>query len=82
MAKTIAVSNEVYDLLAKSKLPHESFSDVIRRSLRRGMRLSDIAGSRTVSGEEWERVDEAFRRQRKLDEDRRRGLLGRSGARV
>jgi len=44
--------------------------------------LSDIAGSRTVSRKEWERVDEAFRRQRELDEERRRRLLGRSGARV
>lgn len=52
MAKTIAVSDDVYEVLAKIKLPGESFSDVIRRSLRKGARLSDIAGSKTISRKE------------------------------
>jgi len=76
MARTIAVSDDVYELLRKSKLPRESFSDVIRRSLKKGMRLSDIAGSRTVSKEDWRRVVKAFERQRKVDQERRRRLLG------
>ena len=76
MARTIAVSDEVYELLVKAKLSHESFSDVIRRSLKRGMRLSDIAGSRTVNKEDWERVVETFKLQRKMDEERRRQMLG------
>ena len=75
MAKTIAVSDDVYELLRKSKLPNESYSDVIRRTLRKGMRLSDIAGSRTVTKEDWERVTEAFRLQRQRDEERRRRLM-------
>lgn len=76
MAKTIAVSDDVYEMLKKSKLPHESFSDVIRRSLKRGMKLSDIAGSLTVSKEDWRKVVEAFEHQREMDEERRRQLLG------
>ena len=76
MTKTIAVSDDVYELLSKSKLPNESFSDVIRRALKRGMRLSDIAGSRTATREDWERVSKAFRVQMKLDEERRRQLMG------
>jgi len=76
MAKTIAVSDDVYELLRKSKLRNESFSDVIRRALRKGMRLSDIAGSRTVTKEDWERVTRAFRLQKRRNEERRRQLIG------
>ncbi len=75
MARTIAVSNDVYDLLVKSKLPNESFSDVIRRSLKRGMKLSDIAGSHTISGDEWEKVVKAFEPQKRMDEEKRKKLL-------
>ncbi|MFQ6074637.1 MAG: antitoxin VapB family protein [Candidatus Bathyarchaeia archaeon] len=63
MEKTIAVSEDVYELLSKAKLPGESFSDVIRRSIKRGMRLTDIAGSKTITREDWKRVVEAFREQ-------------------
>ena len=31
MAKTIAIANDVYEMLSKEKLEGESFSDVIRR---------------------------------------------------
>ena len=55
MARTIAISDEVYELLKKSKLPSESFSSVIRRSLRKG-KLGDIAGSGTISKTDWERA--------------------------
>jgi predicted CopG family antitoxin len=75
MAKTIAVSDDVYDLLVKSKLPNESFSDVIRRSIKKGMTLSDIAGSKTISEEDWKKVTKAFEPQRKADEEKRRKLL-------
>ena len=60
MAKTIAVSDDVYELLVKSKLPNESFSETIRRALKKGMKLSDVAGSRTVTKEDWEKVTNAF----------------------
>lgn len=56
MAKTIAVSNEVYELLQKVKMPGESFSDVIKRGLQREARLSDIFGSGTITLQEWGEV--------------------------
>ena len=72
MAKNIAVSNDVYELLRKVKLPSESFSDVIRRGLKQGMRLSDIKGSRTISREDWVKIRKNIREseaitQRKLE---------------
>jgi predicted CopG family antitoxin len=75
MAKTIAVSDDVYELLVKAKLPNESFSDVIRRSIKKGMKISDIAGSKTISEEDWKKVLEAFQPQVKIDEEKRRKLL-------
>lgn len=75
MAKTIAVSDDVYELLLKAKLPNESFSDVIRRSIKKGMRISDIAGSKTISEEEWKKVLKAFEPQKRADEEKRRKLL-------
>ncbi len=53
MAKTIAVSDEVYKLLKKSKLPNESFSSVIRRNFRKS-KVSDLAGRKTISRIDWE----------------------------
>ena len=55
MARTIAISDEVYELLKKSKLPNESFSSVIRRNLKRG-KLGEIAGSRTITLADWKRA--------------------------
>jgi len=52
MAKTIAVSDEVYELLKKTKLPGESFSVAIRRNLKKN-KLSDIIGSGTITREDW-----------------------------
>jgi len=53
LARTIAVSDDVYELLKRSKLPNESFSAVIRRSIKKG-KLSEIAGSGTLSRADWE----------------------------
>jgi len=39
------------------------------------MKLSDIAGSHTISKECWERVLKAFKAQRRMDEEKRRELL-------
>lgn len=75
MAKTIAVSDDVYELLVKAKLPNESFSDVIRRSIKKGMRLSDIAGSKTISENDWKKVLKAFEPQKRADEEKRKKLL-------
>lgn len=55
LARTIAISDDVYELLKRSKLPNESFSAVIRRSLKRG-KLSEIAGSHTLSTSDWRKT--------------------------
>jgi predicted CopG family antitoxin len=55
MAKTIAISDEVYELLKKSRLPGESFSVTIRRNLKKN-RLADIIGSGTISLDDWREI--------------------------
>jgi len=55
LAKKIAVSNEVYDLLRRSKLPRESFSSLIKRKLQKGM-LSEIVGKGTITKAHWEKA--------------------------
>jgi predicted CopG family antitoxin len=61
MAKTIAISDDVYQLLSRAKFPGESFSDVIRRGMKRPVKLSDIAGSKTISKEDWQRAQAVIR---------------------
>jgi predicted CopG family antitoxin len=61
MAKNIAVSNDVYELLTKVKLPGESFSDVIRRQFKQGARLSDIRGSSIISKQDWLKIRKTIR---------------------
>jgi len=75
LGKVIMVSDEVYERLRKLKRPGESFSDVINRLLGRKPRLTDIAGSRTISAKDWNRIKEVFRIRDELDEIRRRYLL-------
>jgi predicted CopG family antitoxin len=55
MAKTIAISDEVYELLKKSRLPGESFSVTIRRNLKKN-KLADIIGSGTISKDDWREI--------------------------
>jgi len=43
VSKTISVTEEVFKLLARMKLPGESFSQAIKRLVRRG-RISECAG--------------------------------------
>jgi predicted CopG family antitoxin len=75
MAKTIAVSDDVYELLKKSKVSGESYSDVIRRGLKRSLRLSDVAGSRTVTVEQWRRTRKILSSADKLSRKKLRTLL-------
>ena len=56
VARTIAVSDEVYNLLKKSKMPSESFSRLIKRNLQKKGKLSDIIGSKTIGSDDWEAV--------------------------
>ena len=74
MAKNIAVSDDVYALLSRLKLPNESFSDVIKRFAKKP-RLSEIAGSKTLTKEQWAKVREIFKRQEEYDIRRKTSLL-------
>jgi predicted CopG family antitoxin len=62
MARTIAVSEEVYALLKKNKLPNESFSKVIKRSIKPRVRLLDIAGSKILTREDWKEAEKQLRK--------------------
>lgn len=45
MAKTIAIANDVYEMLSKEKRKDESFSEVIRRLAKRKRSLLEFAGA-------------------------------------
>lgn len=60
MAKTIAVSDEVYKKLKKAKMPGESFSSTIRRSLEMRPKLSEIAGTSILSSKDWTETRKAL----------------------
>ncbi|MEM2122844.1 MAG: antitoxin VapB family protein [Candidatus Bathyarchaeia archaeon] len=75
MGKVIMVSDELYERLRRMKRSGESFSTLISRLLGRRLKLSDVAGSGTVSSGEWKEVMEAFRNRNELDDVRRKYLL-------
>jgi predicted CopG family antitoxin len=77
LAKNIAVTDDVYKVLNQLKLENESFSDVIKRLLPPKSMLSDIAGTKTFSYQEWGQVQDAFKNQRALDDERTKKLLKR-----
>ncbi|HID44085.1 MAG TPA: hypothetical protein EYP30_10020 [Archaeoglobaceae archaeon] len=72
MAKTIAVSDDVYEMLSKAKMKNESFSSVIRRLLKR-QKISDIP--KIFDKDEWAKIEKAFKEQKKLDTKRTKELL-------
>jgi predicted CopG family antitoxin len=63
MTKNIAISDEVYKLFSRLKLTGESFSDTIRRLAKRP-KLSEIAGSKTITKKQWTTVKEVFSAQK------------------
>ena len=71
MARTIMVSDEVYEALKRLKRPGESFSDVIKRliSLKRG-KLLELVGSKTITEEGAKLLEEYLRKMRKVDLER------------
>lgn len=75
MGKVIMVSDEVYEKLKRMKKPGESFSDVIKRLLKDKPKLTDIAGSKTITKRDWQKIKEIFKDRDKLDELRRNYLL-------
>jgi predicted CopG family antitoxin len=75
MAKNIAVADDVYKELKRMKRRDESFSELLRRLIKtRGM-ISDLAGTATLTSEEWMKLKELSKEQAALDEDRSRTLL-------
>lgn len=56
------LSDEVYEQLSRMKGPKESFSDVIKRLLKYRPKLTEVAGSKTITVEDWRK----FLRFRKI----------------
>lgn len=74
-AKTIALDPEAYELLARSKRPGETFSEVVRRTFRPPSQILDLAGSLSdVSPEVWDQVKRERVAHRRRDEKRRKRL--------
>ncbi len=73
--KTIAVDAEAYSILAKAKKQGESFSDVVKRTVRPRRPISDFAGAwKDMSDEEWTRVRRNLAEGRQLDAARLKRL--------
>ena len=79
MAKNIAISDDIYESLLRLKRENESFSEVIRKLLAQRGLLSEIAGTKTFSLEEWSNIKDAFSNQQHLDEIRKKELLRKVG---
>jgi len=76
--KTIALDPEVYDLLKRQKRGDETFNDLIARLVRKRRPLADLAGAwKDMPQEDFEKIQEAIRRGRELDQERFRKLMER-----
>ncbi len=75
MAKNVALADDVYSDLKRLKRKDESFSDVIRRLLRTRGTIADLAGSETLSLEEWLKMKRLKEEQAETDEKRADVLL-------
>ncbi len=76
MARTIMISEEVYEALRRLKGPKESFSDVIKKllALRRGG-LFELAGSGTITEEGAKMLEKYKRLSSTVDIERLRELF-------
>lgn len=70
MAKNIAVADDVYNELKSRKRSDESFSEFLRRLLKTRRMISDLAGSTTMSPEEWVKLKELKEEQAESDKER------------
>ena len=65
--KTIAIMDDVYDLLKARKLAEESFSEEIRRLVKGKGSIMDLAGAwKDVSDEDAEKMKRAITEMRKV----------------
>ncbi len=66
MGKTITITREAYDALAREKRPQESFSDVVLRLTSRKAKLSEYFGIwKDIPEPEFEKMKEAMEQVRK-----------------
>lgn len=64
--KTIAIMDDVYDLLKIRKLPDESFSDELRRLVKGKGSIMDLAGAwKDISEEDANKMKRAITEMRK-----------------
>jgi len=75
MAKNIAVADDVYEELKRLKRRDESFSEYLRRLLKTRRAISELAGTATMSSEEWMRMKELKAEQAERDEKRSLSML-------
>jgi predicted CopG family antitoxin len=69
------LADDVYKELKRLKRKDESFSELIRRLIKtRGM-ISDLAGSATLSSEEWMKLKELKEVQAVQDNERASSLI-------
>lgn len=57
MARSLPVSEDVYEMVSKAKLKGESFNDLLRRLLRR-QKISDTP--KIFDEDDWKKVENAF----------------------
>jgi len=76
--KTIALDPETYEMLRRQKREDESFNDLVARLARKRRPLADLAGAwKDMPQEDFEKIQEAIRRGRELDQERFRKLMER-----
>jgi predicted CopG family antitoxin len=75
MAKNIAVADDVYNELKRLKRRDESFSELLRRLIKTRGVISDLAGSATMSSEEWMKLKELKKEQAVRDKERVLSLI-------
>ena len=75
MAKNIALAEDVYRDLKRMKREGESFSELIRRLMKTRGAISDLAGSATLSTEEWLEMKRLREEQTMADKSRAESLL-------
>ena len=75
MAKNIAVADDVYKELKRLKRKNESFSELLRRLIKTRGAISDLAGSATLSTEEWMNLKELRKEQAAGDQERALSLI-------